>query len=98
MSTTADPPREQRLGRLKYGNPPANPLTLPRCGAKTRSGGACKRAARPNGRCRLHGGLSTGAKTEAGREAIRRAITKHGRFTAAAIAERRYMRLLLAQC
>lgn len=26
------------------------------CGAKTSSGGACKRAARPNGRCNLHGG------------------------------------------
>jgi hypothetical protein len=26
------------------------------CGAKTSSGGTCKRAARPNGRCNLHGG------------------------------------------
>lgn len=28
------------------------------CGARTRSGGTCKRAPMPNGRCRLHGGLS----------------------------------------
>jgi len=28
------------------------------CGAKTRSGGKCKKPAMPNGRCRLHGGLT----------------------------------------
>lgn len=32
------------------------------CGAKTRSGGPCKKAALANGRCRLHGGKSTGPK------------------------------------
>jgi hypothetical protein len=50
-----------------------------KCGAKTRKGTPCN--APPvwdkvadkakNGRCKLHGGLSTGARTEAGREAIR---------------------------
>ncbi|MFC3768375.1 HGGxSTG domain-containing protein [Paenibacillus sp. GCM10012303] len=30
------------------------------CGAKTRNGTPCKRAAMPNGRCNLHGGKSTG--------------------------------------
>lgn len=49
------------------------------CGAKTRMGTPCK--APPvwniavdkaiNGRCKLHGGKSTGPRTEAGREAIR---------------------------
>lgn len=29
-----------------------------RCGAKTRSGGKCKRFAMPNGKCNLHGGKS----------------------------------------
>jgi hypothetical protein len=29
-----------------------------------------------NGRCRLHGGLSTGPKTVAGIERIRQAVTK----------------------
>ena len=33
------------------------------CGAKTRAGGQCKVWAMPNGRCRVHGGSSTGAKT-----------------------------------
>lgn len=33
-------------------------MTKRECGAKTRSGGRCKQAAMPNGRCRLHGGKS----------------------------------------
>ena len=41
-----------------------------RCGAKTRRGISCQRPAnKKNGRCRLHGGASTGAKTEEGRVA-----------------------------
>ena len=31
------------------------------CGARTRSGGKCQNAAMANGRCRFHGGKSTGA-------------------------------------
>ena len=40
------------------------------CGAKTRAGTPCKRKDIywPSGRCRLHGGLSTGPKTEAGKK------------------------------
>ena len=52
-----------------------------RCGAKTRSG--VPRAKFPiegKRRCRLHGGLSTGPKTPAGRAAILTANTKHGRY------------------
>ena len=41
-----------------------------------------------NGRCRLHGGLSTGAKTAEGIERIRRAQLKHGRYSEQAKAER----------
>lgn len=51
---------------------------VPRCGAKTRKGdpcaapAVCDGAGRPvNGRCRRHGGLSTGPRTEEGREAVR---------------------------
>lgn len=51
-----------------------------------------------NGRCRLHGGLSTGAKTADGRDRIRRALTKHGRYSAAAKQERREYRQLIAEC
>ena len=42
-----------------------------RCGTRTRQGTACQRQAnKKNGRCRLHGGASTGAKTEGGRARI----------------------------
>jgi len=34
---------------------------MAQCGAKTRSGQPCKANAMPNGRCRKHGGASTGA-------------------------------------
>ena len=43
----------------------------PRCGAKTRAGRACPvRVEHGKARCRFHGGLSTGPKTEAGRNRI----------------------------
>jgi hypothetical protein len=45
----------------------------------------------------MHGGLSTGPKTAEGIERIRRAVTKHGRYTAAAKAERRQLRLFVKQ-
>ena len=39
-----------------------------RCCAKTRAGTPCKlRAVYENGRCKLHGGLSTGPTSEAGK-------------------------------
>jgi hypothetical protein len=41
-----------------------------KCGARTRRGTACERKALANGRCPNHGGLSTGPKTEAGRQRI----------------------------
>jgi len=40
--------------------------TLPACGAKTRSGGLCKHKGNlRNGRCKRHGGASTGATNQA---------------------------------
>jgi hypothetical protein len=47
-----------------------------------------------NGRCRLHGGLSTGPKTAEGIERIRQAGTKHGRYSAAEIEREQYRALL----
>lgn len=54
------------------------------CGATTRAGHPCEARAvwdkendRPrNGRCRLHGGLSTGARTLEGRERARQAVIR----------------------
>lgn len=34
-----------------------------KCGAKTRAGGKCRKPKMPNGRCRYHGGMSTGPKS-----------------------------------
>ena len=48
-------------------------ILVPRiaCGARTRSGRPCKAKSEPGRkRCRMHGGLSTGPKTEAGRDRI----------------------------
>jgi hypothetical protein len=44
-----------------------------------------------NGRCRMHGGCSTGPRTPEGLERCRRAATKHGRRSAAEMAYRRQM-------
>src|SRR5688572_2331375 len=61
----------------------------PKCGARTRSAGACGQPGMKNGRCRYHGGKSTGPRTPEGRERSRMANWKHGRRSAAFIAERR---------
>jgi hypothetical protein len=68
---------------------------LRRCGAKTRFGTPCRRPAMRNGRCRLHGGLSTGPKTSEGRHRIRLALLKHGRYTKQAKQERLQWRELV---
>jgi hypothetical protein len=51
-----------------------------RCGAKTRSGGACQNPAiKGRSRCKLHGGKSTGPRTPEGKARAAAAHTKHGR-------------------
>lgn len=53
-----------------------------RCGATTRSGEPCKKAAmKGRARCRNHGGASTGPRTEEGRKRIAAVHTTHGRLT-----------------
>ena len=61
-----------------------------RCLAKTRKGTLCRRPAfKNNGRCRLHGGLSTGARTLEGLNRISDANRKHGRCTKEKLAAKR---------
>ena len=60
------------------------------CGAKTRGGGACKTSPMKNGRCRMHGGKSTGAP-KGNQNAY-----KHGRYSAEAIGAARYVATLYA--
>ena len=53
----------------------------PRCGAKTRIGCPSRAPAMKNGRCRIHGGASTGPSAD-GRARIAAARTTHGGRTA----------------
>jgi hypothetical protein len=92
MTHTPHTVRLPGQGWLRNGGRPGNPGNAPRCGAKTRKGTPCRSPAMPNGRCRMHGGPSTGAKTAEGIERIRAARTKHGRYSAASIARRRAAR------
>jgi hypothetical protein len=68
-------------------------LASPRCGAKTRCGGACRSpAVRSKRRCRMHGGAQGSGAPRGNRNA-----RKHGLFTGDAIAERRQTQALLGK-
>ncbi len=60
----------------------------PRCGAKRRDAGSCQSPAMPNGRCRMHGGKSTGPITPEGLERSRKANWKHGHYSVEAREQR----------
>jgi hypothetical protein len=61
----------------------------PRCGARSkRTGKPCQAAAMSNGRCKFHGGKSTGPRTPEGLERSKRANWKHGYYSREAKAER----------
>ncbi|MCZ6804232.1 MAG: HGGxSTG domain-containing protein [Proteobacteria bacterium] len=70
----------------KWLGPPHEEIL--RCGAKTRPGYPCGHYAMKNGRCRYHGGKSTGAKNP------HREI-KHGLYTKEVIANNKFLRELL---
>jgi len=98
MTETVNEPHENRKKPpvlLKNGNPQGNPMNAPRCGAKTRQGKPCRSPAMKNGRCRMHGGKSTGPRTAAGLAKSRKANFKHGFYSAETLAERQYMRQFL---
>jgi hypothetical protein len=66
-----------------------DPNLAPRCGAKARTTGrACRAPAMKNGRCRLHGGKSTGPRTAEGMARMAAAHTTHGKHTDAGAPER----------
>jgi hypothetical protein len=69
----------------------------PRCGAKRRDGGSCRQPGMANGRCRMHGGSSTGPRTPEGLERSRRAGWRHGYYSAEAKAARAVARLKLRE-
>ena len=62
----------------------------PRCGAKKRRKEThCQSPAMANGRCRIHGGTSTGPNTQEGIERIRMTHWKHRQRSAEAIRRRK---------
>ena len=72
-------------------------LDAPRCGAVNRAGCPCQAPAmRGKKRCRLHGGWSTGERTEAGLARVRTARWVHGFWSAEPIEERREARRVVA--
>src|SRR5260370_23399741 len=68
-------------------------LASPRCGAKTRCGGACRSpAVHGKKRCRMHGGAPGSGAPKANQNA-----RKHGLFSRDAIEERREIQALLGE-
>ena len=86
-----------RDGPLRNGNPRGDPNLAPRCGAKARSGLACRAPAMANGRCKNHGGKCTGPRTPEGLARLATARTKHGDHGAAWRAIHRYQRTLIVR-
>ncbi len=70
-------------------------MNASRCGAMTRKGTPCKAPAMANGRCRMHGGKSTGPRTPEGLERSRKANFKHGFYSVELLEERKFIRQLL---
>ena len=96
-SKNTNEPDSTRRGWLKNNNPPGDPNSALRCGARTRKGTPCKAPAMANGRCRMHGGKSTGPRTPEGLEQSKKANWKHGYYSAESIAMRRYVSRLLRE-
>jgi len=70
------------------------PLAL--CGAKSkRTGFSCRQPAMKNGKCRLHGGKSTGPRTAKGLLRVKQSKTKHSFYSKEANEERRQVRVLI---
>ncbi|MGH6711845.1 MAG: HGGxSTG domain-containing protein [Bradyrhizobium sp.] len=68
-------------------------LASRRCGANIRSGGSCRApAVRGKRRCRMHGGARGSGAPRQNQNA-----RKHGRFTRAAIAERKQIETLIGE-
>jgi hypothetical protein len=92
-ASAAEPKPALRRGWLKNGNAPGDFHNCTRCGAKTRKGAPCRAPAMSNGRCRMHGGASTGPRTGQGRAQCAEAHTIHGLYATQCIDRVRAVRL-----
>ncbi len=79
---------------MKHGVTGGDPAKAPRCRAGTRPNVPCRQPAMANGRCRLHGGKSTGPRTAEGLERLRAARTRHGAYGKEACQLRKLIRAL----
>src|SRR5215831_5731240 len=79
------------MNARKRNQQPVQFQTARQCGARTKSGKACRSPATKKGRCRLHGGAS-GSGAPPGK---RNGQYRHGDRTKAAIAERQKFSTLL---
>lgn len=70
-------------------NPEDGALVL--CGAKSKrnNGAGCRQPAMANGKCRLHGGKSTGPRSKQGRRRCGKSNFRHGAYTKKALNEHR---------
>lgn len=85
-------PHAKRRGWLKNGNPVGDFTKAPRCGAITRKGTPCQAPAMANGRCRMHGGCSSGAPVGNAN------ALKYGLYTNKAREQNRLFREFLKSC
>lgn len=80
----------------KVGDHPRNtgPMARsPRCGARTRGGGACQApAVRDKKRCRMHGGAAGSGAQKGNQNAL-----KHGAYTREMMEERAQLRELMRE-
>lgn len=69
------------------------------CGARARSNNhmPCRRIPMENGRCHLHGGKSTGAKTNNGKLRQKMASWKHGFYSQEARREKSILKKMLKE-
>jgi hypothetical protein len=88
-----------KAGSWRRGNPRGNPgLNMaPRCRARARSGESCRSPAMANGRCRMHGGRSTGPATAEGMARMTAARTTHGLSTVSERARRLYVQTVVVR-
>lgn len=101
--------KEGKLLSIKETNPEETKRTPPpphpklhkfkQCGATgKRSGFPCVQPAMKNGRCRFHGGKSTGAKTEEGKARQQQARLKSGTRSRAFTEELKKFNSMVDQC
>ena len=88
-------PHEQRRGPEKWQSPRGLYQGPPMWGKESAGDPLSGPGLCETGRCRFHGGKSTGPRTPEGMERMRKTRTKHGLYAAEAIELRRLVNMML---